>query len=183
MSLSRIARPVASVLLAFAVLLGFPLSASAAAPQNVHVVTYDAGGAQEFVDAVNQGAQVWNDNVKNVRLEPANGGAADLTVLADDGWPRAQVEGLGQGTIWMGRQAVNEGHDVIRIAAHEIGHILGLPDNRTGVCADLMSGASAGPDCDNAKPNPDEIAEVEQNFAGGAVIPRRLYLETAPALR
>ncbi|MEK8105894.1 snapalysin family zinc-dependent metalloprotease [Micromonospora sp. M12] len=43
----------------------------------------------------------------------------------------------------MGRTAVNQGYDRTRIATHEVGHILGLPDRRTGLCTDLMSGSSA----------------------------------------
>jgi snapalysin len=64
----------------------------------------------------------------------------------------------------MGRQAVNEGHDTVRISAHEFGHLLGLPDRRTGLCTDLMSGASAGTSCKNPNPNAKEKAEVEANF-------------------
>ncbi|MEV0701484.1 snapalysin family zinc-dependent metalloprotease [Saccharopolyspora sp. NPDC050389] len=183
MNLPRTIRPVVGLLIAFLVALVVPAAAGAAVPENVRVVTYDASQAAEFRDAVDAGAQVWNENVQNVRLEPASGGAADVVVLADDGWPRAEVIGLGQGRIWMGRQAVNEGHDTIRIAAHELGHILGLPDNRTGLCEDLMSGASAGPDCDNPKPNPDEIAEVERNFAGGVLIAPQVFREDVLATR
>ncbi|WP_425578233.1 snapalysin family zinc-dependent metalloprotease [Streptomyces albiaxialis] len=129
------------------------------------VVTYDASGSEEFADAVEKGVGVWNEQVQNVELKPAGSGErADVTVLADDGWPRAQVPELGKGTVWMGRQAVNEGHDVVRIAAHEFGHILGLPDRKPGPCSSLMSGASAGPDCKNAIPNEAEKAEVESNF-------------------
>ena len=171
-------RFVLGILTALAVLIGVPGIASAA-PQDVHVVTYDAGRSAEFRQAVDQGAQIWNDSVKNVRFEPANGGSADVVVLADDGWPRTQPDDLGKGTVWMGREAVNEGHDVTRIAAHELGHILGLPDHRTGDCAELMSGASAGPSCKKAKPNAQEIAQVEQNFAGGARLQPRLVREVA----
>ncbi|GAB3299176.1 snapalysin family zinc-dependent metalloprotease [Parasphingorhabdus pacifica] len=158
-------KPLAGLVLALFVLVGAPLPSALAAAENVRIVTYDASRAEEFRDAVDRGAQVWNDHVDNVRFEPAEGSTADLVVLADDGWPRARPDGLGAGTVWMGRQAMDEGHHVVRVAAHELGHILGLPDRRTGVCADLMSGASAGTDCDNAIPNAAEIAEVEQNFA------------------
>ncbi|MER5393519.1 snapalysin family zinc-dependent metalloprotease [Saccharopolyspora sp. NPDC002686] len=181
MILPRTLRPVVGLFIAFLLALGVPVVASAA-PENVRVVTYDAGQSAEFRDAVDAGAKVWNDNVQNVKFEPANGGAADVVVLADDGWPRTEMRGLGEGTVWMGRQAVNEGHDTIRIAAHELGHILGLPDNRTGVCEDLMSGASAGPTCTNSKPNPDEIAEVERNFADGVRLAPRLFTEDVLAL-
>lgn len=165
MNASTIRRPLAGLALALLVLVGAPLPSALAAADNVRVVTYDASRAEEFQDAVDQGAQVWNDHVTNVRFEPAEGTDADLVVLADDGWPRAQPDGLGAGTVWMGRQAMDEGHDVLRVAAHELGHILGLPDRRTGVCGELMSGASAGTDCANSTPNAVEIDEVEQNFA------------------
>lgn len=131
-------------------------------------LTYDASQAEEFVQDVHDGAQVWNDNVANVKLEPvADGQQADFEVIATDGWPQAWVPQLGKGTIEFGRQAVDEGHNTTRISAHEIGHILGLPDVKPGPCSSLMSGASAGTDCDNAIPNDEEKAEVESNFGSG----------------
>jgi snapalysin len=145
-------------------------SASTAAPPAstaaAVVLTYDASGAAEFVDAVDSGAAVWNDSVENVQLEPAAAGdAANIEILADDGWPRAQTTSLGNGTVWMGREAVNEGYDTIRIAAHELGHILGLPDIKPGPCSSLMSGSTAGVSCTNPIPDEAERAAVEDNFA------------------
>lgn len=141
------------------------------------VVTYDASQAGEFQAAIDQAAQVWNGQVSNVKLQKATDGHADVTVLADDDWPRTETTSLGAGTVWMGREAVNEGYFVPRIATHELGHIFGLPDNRTGVCADLMSGHSAGPSCQNDLPNPQEKAQVEQNFADGTAITPQLFTE------
>ncbi|MEV0634184.1 snapalysin family zinc-dependent metalloprotease [Streptomyces sp. NPDC050619] len=136
------------------------------APTTAAVLTYETEGAAEFVDAVRSGAEVWNKSVANVQLEPvATGDEANIEIVADDGWPRAQTTSLGNGTVWMGRQAVNEGYDTIRIAAHELGHILGLPDVKPGPCSSLMSGSSAGVGCTNPHPDAAERAAVEDNFA------------------
>ncbi|GAA2877544.1 hypothetical protein GCM10010517_39080 [Streptosporangium fragile] len=132
----------------------------------VRVLRYDASRAAEFRSAVDQAAQIWNSSVTNVRL--VAGTPADVVVLADNGWPRALPTGLGRGTVWMGRQATSQGYNPLRIATHELGHILGLPDRRTGLCSDLMSGSSAGVSCTNPYPNAAEKAEVQRNFAGFA---------------
>ncbi|MGP4110801.1 snapalysin family zinc-dependent metalloprotease [Streptomyces sp. 4N509B] len=148
-----------------------PATATAAPAETAAavVLTYDASGAEEFVDAVDSGAAVWNETVANVRLEPAAPGAgANIEIVADDGWPRALTTSLGNGIVWMGRQAVNEGYDTVRIAAHELGHILGLPDIKPGPCSSLMSGSTAGTACTNPYPNAAERAAVEDNFASGA---------------
>lgn len=140
--------------------------APAPAPTAAVVLTYDASGAEEFTQAVHNGAAIWNQSVANVRLEPAGAGTnANIDVVADDGWPRALTTSLGNGIIWMGRQAVDEGYDTLRIAAHEFGHILGLPDIKPGPCSSLMSGSSAGTACTNPYPDGYERAAVEDAFA------------------
>ncbi len=171
----RFLRVCATLLLGLAFLTGTGLAASASSdPQPsfvVRTVTYDASGAAEFRAAVDEGAQIWNQHVRNVQFVP--GTPADVVIYADNGWPRAMPTGLGSGYVWMGRQAVQQGHYPVRIAAHELGHILGLPDRRTGLCSDLMSGASAGTSCRNPDPSPAEAAEVEYNFQNGrtALVP------------
>jgi snapalysin len=155
----------AGALLAGAQLVAPVAPAIAAPAAEPRIVYYDTSRAQEFVAAVHQGAAIWNGSVTSVRLVPVPAGVRpDLKVVAANGWPYAVTTSLGRGTISFGRQAVNEGHFPPRIAAHEIGHILGLPDNRTGRCEDLMAGGSAPATCKNATPNKDEAAEVQGNF-------------------
>jgi snapalysin len=148
-----------------------------AAPRTLY---YNSAGAAEFVAAVDAGANVWNTQLPNtVKLVKRNSGSVNITIVADNGWPRAQTTSLGNGRVWMGRQAVNEGHNTTRIAAHELGHILGLPDRRTGLCTDLMSGASAGTSCTNANPNAAEKAQVVRNFGGSATVQATTFEDAA----
>jgi snapalysin len=134
-------------------------------PSAARVVTYDASASAEFRAAVDRGAAIWNESVDNVELRPAAAGQrANIRVLADNGWPRALTTSLGNGTVYIGRQAVTQGYDTVRISAHELGHILGLPDRKPGPCTSLMSGSSAGVSCTNPYPNSAERAEVEDNF-------------------
>jgi snapalysin len=146
-------------------------AAAAPAVAAARILYYDASQAGEFVNVVHQGAANWNARVTNVRLERwTSGRTRNIRVLVDNNWPRAYVNSLGNGTIYMGRQATAQGHNPTRIAAHELGHILGLPDRRTGVCSELMSGSSAGTSCTSAFPNAREIAEVNSLFAGSVLV-------------
>ncbi|MGV9982160.1 snapalysin family zinc-dependent metalloprotease [Micromonospora wenchangensis] len=140
-------------------------AASAAA----RTVYYDASRAGEFRTNFDQAATIWNSSVSNVRLVARTPG--NITIYVDTGWPRAQTTSLGNGRVWMGTQAVDQGYDRTRIATHEIGHILGLPDNRTGLCTDLMSGSSAPVSCRNATPSSAEASRVNALFAGSLTAP------------
>ncbi|WP_158889625.1 snapalysin family zinc-dependent metalloprotease [Amycolatopsis anabasis] len=148
-------------------LVGAP--SSAAAPVAVRTIYYDASQAQEFRAAVDEGAEAWNKAVPTIVLKPATGSQATVRVYADDGWPRAIPAGFGRGTVYMGRQAVNDGFYPPRIAAHELGHILGLPDNRNGRCDYLMSGHSSPTSCKSTTPHATEAEQVRRNAGGGVL--------------
>ncbi|MBB6174823.1 snapalysin [Nocardiopsis mwathae] len=139
--------------------------------QRTTTLYYDDSQAAEFRGAVAAGAQAWNDSVDNVTLVRARPGQrAEIRVFASNGWPRAVLGPVRPGgSVWieMGRQAVNQGHDPVRIAAHEFGHSLGLPDRKPGPCSSLMSGSTGGVNCKNATPNAVERARVEANYGRG----------------
>ena len=170
-------RRTVTVVVAFVFALVGGVVGGTAAAADVEVaavtITYDDSRAGEFADAVAEGVAIWNASVSNVRIERAAPGArADVRVVADDGWPRATLGPVypgGSGTVWMGRQAVDQGYSVVRIASHEFGHILGLPDMKPGTCSSLMSGSSAGVSCTNPYPDAQEAAWVEDNYAGALV--------------
>lgn len=138
----------------------------------VVTITYSDARAGEFVSAVAQGVAIWNASVTNVRIvKAASGQRADVQVIADNGWPRATLGPVrpgGSGTVWFGREAVNDGYSVVRIASHEFGHILGLPDRKPGPCSSLMSGSSAGVSCTNPNPDSTERSRVQSLYAGFA---------------
>lgn len=159
----------AAVVLGAAPATAAPADTAAPAAMAAVTITYDDSYAAEFKDAVAQGVAIWNQSVTNVRIvKAAVGTRANVRVIADNNWPRATLGPVrpgGSGTVWMGRQAVQQGYNVVRIAAHEFGHILGLPDRRTGLCSDLMSGSSAPTSCANAKPSSAEASQVQRNYA------------------
>ena len=155
----------AAALVAALALAGVQAASATPASAAARILYYDASQAQEFVAVVDQAAQIWNARVDDVQLQPVTSGhTANIRVYADNGWPRTYTSSLGNGYWYMGREAVDEGYYKPRIAAHEFGHILGLPDRRTGLCADLMSGSSAPVSCTNPNPNAQEIAAVEAAF-------------------
>jgi len=160
----QLLRTAGAVLAAVLAATGVQVATGGAASAAARTVYYDASRAGEFRTNFDQAAAIWNSRVSNVRL--VAGSPASVTIYVDSGWPRAQVTGLGSGRIWMGWTAVNQGYDRTRIAAHEFGHILGLPDRRTGLCSDLMSGSSAPVSCRNAYPSSAEATRVNSLFAG-----------------
>ncbi|HET6530211.1 MAG TPA: snapalysin family zinc-dependent metalloprotease [Actinoplanes sp.] len=158
-------RRLVSVLIALLTFAGLTVGLATPASAAPRILYYDASQAQEFRAVVDQGAQIWNSRVANVQLQPVpSGRTPNIRVYADNGWPRAYTTSLGNGRWYMGRQAVNQGYYQPRIAAHEFGHLLGLPDRRTGLCSDLMSGSSAPVSCRNAYPSTREASTVNSNF-------------------
>jgi snapalysin len=146
--------------------------AKAASPASVVTLTYDASRASSWSAAIAQGVANWNAAVHNVKLVPASSfSSADFVYVATSGWPQTTLGPIfpgDRGEVQLGQEAVTEGYDKTRIAAHETGHIFGLLDHYSGPCSELMSGHGPGTSCKNAKPNAAEAAQVDANYANGA---------------
>ncbi|MFD0140945.1 MULTISPECIES: snapalysin family zinc-dependent metalloprotease [unclassified Streptomyces] len=147
---------------------------STASAQAAVTLRYDDSRAGGWEAAIAAGVASWNANVGNVKLvEAAPGTRAEIVIVATTGWPQATLGPVRPGRqvrVELGSQAVTQGYDKTRIAAHELGHSLGLPDTKPGPCSQLMSGSSAGTSCTNAVPNATERARVESAYAGGAAL-------------
>ncbi|MEU4879631.1 snapalysin family zinc-dependent metalloprotease [Streptomyces althioticus] len=135
----------------------------------VVTLRYDDSRAAGWEAAIAAGVASWNASVTNVRLvEAAPGGAAEIVIVATSGWPQATLGPVRPGRqvrVELGSQAVNDGYNKTRIAAHELGHSLGLPDTKPGPCSQLMSGSSAGTACTSAVPNATERSRVQSYYA------------------
>jgi snapalysin len=153
---------------------GVANAAPHAQPAAARVVYYDASRATGWSSNVAAAVANWNNAEHNVRLVAGTRSTATVRLVASSGWPETQTGSPGSGTVYLGQEAVTEGYDKTRITAHELGHILGLPDNYDGDCSLLMSGHSAGTACTNAVPAPSEATEVDQIFAGAALGARTL---------
>ncbi|GAB1325793.1 snapalysin [Streptomyces sennicomposti] len=130
-------------------------------------VYYNASQAPSFRSQISSAASIWNSSVSNVKLQ-ATSGSADFAYYEgnDSRGSYASTNGHGSGYIFLD-YAQNQQYDSIRVAAHETGHVLGLPDHYSGPCSELMSGGGPGPSCTNRYPNATERSRVNQLWANG----------------
>ncbi|SEC20572.1 snapalysin [Streptomyces sp. 2231.1] len=140
-----------------------------AAQPSLKVVTvyYNASQAPSFRSQISSAASIWNSSVSNVKLQATSGGADFAYYEGNDSrGSYASTDGHGSGYIFLD-YAQNRQYDSIRVAAHETGHVLGLPDHYSGPCSELMSGGGPGPSCTNRYPNSTERARVNQLWVNG----------------
>ncbi|MEU5363354.1 snapalysin family zinc-dependent metalloprotease [Streptomyces sp. NPDC005925] len=149
-----------------------PAGAVPAAPQPVAskiesvVVTYNDDAAPDLEADIAEASAVWNSSVSNVTFVETDG-AADLYFYegVDQTADEYNTDGHGHGWIYLPGSLA--GTHPIRIIAHILGHILGLPDHYSGPCSELMSGGGPGTSCANVYPNATERATVDSLWATG----------------
>ncbi|MEU6405847.1 snapalysin [Streptomyces sp. NPDC046985] len=130
-------------------------------------VYYNPSQAPTFRSQISSAASIWNSSVSNVKLASTSG-SGDFSYYEgnDSRGSYASTDGHGRGYVFLD-YAQNRQYDSIRVAAHETGHVLGLPDHYSGPCSELMSGGGPGPSCTNRYPNSAERARVNQLWANG----------------
>jgi snapalysin len=145
------------------------VAAKQAADPGLRSVTvyYNATQAPNFRSQISSAASIWNSSVSNVKLQSTSG-SGDFSYYEgnDSRGSYASTNGHGRGYIFLD-YAQNRRYDSIRVAAHETGHVLGLPDHYSGPCSELMSGGGPGTSCTNRYPDSTERARVNQLWANG----------------
>ena len=147
-------------------LAGIGFAAPADAAPAVVTLQYDASGITDYSAQVVQAVQNWDTRLQNVQLVAGDNPTITL-YETDGGGSYTTTDGHGNGQIYIDRQQVAQGFDPTRIIAHEFGHNLGLDDDYTGPCSEVMSGHGPGTSCKNAIPSAAEVAVADADFANG----------------
>ncbi|WP_405766572.1 snapalysin [Actinacidiphila glaucinigra] len=130
-------------------------------------VYYDDSQAPSFRSQISSAASIWNSSVSNVKLQEASSGA-DFSYYEgnDSRGSYASTNGHGSGYVFLD-YTQNRQDDSLRVVTHETGHVLGLADDYSGPCSELMSGGGPGPSCTNRYPDATERSRVDQLWANG----------------
>lgn len=164
MRMPKLSRMVATLAAAALATLGV-VTVEASPALAIRNVCYNTSQAGPFAGYANQAASIWNAYTNNINM--AQCGSNLMIYYTYGGGSYAVRYSLGNGYVVIDYYQAQQ-YSPLRIMTHEIGHILGLPDNYNGNCALLMSGGSAGTGCTNPYPAPQEAAQVDAYFAFAA---------------
>ncbi|MFI6824699.1 snapalysin family zinc-dependent metalloprotease [Micromonospora sp. NPDC050187] len=181
MSPRRIGRRFATLVAGAATVLSLGLAnpAPAAAEAVNATVCYTTSQAGPYAGVADQAAQIWNNYTNNLTMSKCG---SNLSIrYTTGGGSYAVRRSLGNGYVVIDTIQAQQ-YSVLRIMTHEIGHILGLPDNYNGQCHLLMSGGSAGTGCTNPYPYSTEAAQVDRNFGGFGADGTQVFRDSWPAL-
>ncbi|SCL42024.1 snapalysin [Micromonospora pallida] len=180
MSPRRIGRRFATLVAGVATVLSLGLANPApAAAEGVNaVVCYNTSQAGPYAGIADQAAGIWNAYTNNVDM--AKCGSNLMIYYTYGGGSYAVRYSLGNGYVVIDVYQAQQ-YAPLRIMTHEIGHILGLPDNYNGQCHLLMSGGSAGTGCTNPYPYTTEAAQVDRNFGGFGAQGSQVFQDSWPA--
>ncbi|MDX3236703.1 snapalysin [Streptomyces sp. ME03-5709C] len=130
-------------------------------------VSYDASHAPSFRSQIATAASIWNSSESHVKLQEASGNA-DFSYYEGNSQrgSYASTNGHGSGYVFIDYTQAQQ-NDSVRVVTHETGHVLGLQDDYSGPCSELMSGGGPGPSCTDRYPNATERARVDQLWATG----------------
>lgn len=139
------------------------VNAAPAAAEEIDVATicYTTASAGPYASTAVQAAGIWNAYTNNINMSQC--GSSLRIYYTYGGGSYAVRQGLGVGYVVIDVYQAQQ-YSPLRIMTHEMGHILGLPDNYNGDCRILMSGGSAGTSCTNPYPSAGEAAQVDYNF-------------------
>ncbi|WDZ84779.1 snapalysin family zinc-dependent metalloprotease [Micromonospora cathayae] len=181
MSPRRIGRRLTTLVAGVAVTLGLGLAQPSTASADVvatATVCYNTSQAGPYAGVADQAAGIWNAYTNNVDMSKC--GSNLMIYYTTGGGSYAVRRSLGNGYVVIDTQQAAQ-YSVLRIMTHEIGHILGLPDNYNGQCYLLMSGGSAGTGCTNPYPYTTEAQQVDRNFGGFAATGSQVFRNSWPA--
>ncbi|MFI6228984.1 snapalysin family zinc-dependent metalloprotease [Micromonospora echinospora] len=182
MSPRRIGRRFATLVAGAATALSLGLANPAPAAADVVVnatVCYNTSQAGPYAGIADQAASIWNAYTNNLNMSKC--GSNLMIYYTTGGGSYAVRRSLGNGYVVIDTAQAQQ-YAPLRIMTHEIGHILGLPDNYNGQCHLLMSGGSAGTGCTNPYPYSTEAAQVDRNFGGFGAEGAQVFRDSWPAL-
>ena len=168
----------AMVMAAFGAAVVNPAPAQAESVQ--YTVCYNTSQAGPYAGYANSAANIWNNYTNNLVMSQC--GSNLMIYYTYGGGSYAVTYSLGNGYVVIDVYQAQQ-YSPLRIMTHEMGHILGLPDNYNGNCAILMSGGSAGTGCTNPYPSSTEARQVTCNFGPcfAATSGTQIYKDSWPA--